>query len=384
MQCEYRDYYAEINERCSKLPLPLQREAIRRAVLSAAMAARAADDEYTRAMEIRKLTSEVVAVQDLYDESVKQRQRFDELLNATMAVSAATEAAFRQQDSTGSVSGDSNYEWIVGAVPPPTAPERIEHPSDEISDAPRRAPESPYSFALRDVVTVNLDMRVIGKITARGPRIAVCELLEGCWVYNRFTSKVKLIPAGHRILAVGADLVCPHYSGIGYICESGEGIVGRCTPAAQKLKQNGLGPCVTASNDVVLPGFLAYMAANVWHRSNSIDVWEIGLPATTCAIDGTSTHKSNPSPHLVHYTRVGFAPPKVRILHYENSYRALVAAPWDFNIDALRARAAQGENVNLRDEVEGTLIGTESPIYRCGRGVEFKYILESQISPLLL
>jgi hypothetical protein len=457
----FRDYHAETNERCDKLSTQQQKDAVRKAVLSAALAARAADELYFDATKDRKLNSQSTDKQDKrYDAKYEElcanaeraRLHFDNLLDTVIMVATSSVAADQAPCPAATlevvahslVPQQSSGEWThsdsisVGdqsyvEIPHPSAPtvgsvmHWIDGNVSVSSGAPgaygsmrggsmrggsmhggsmRGGGGASFKFSPRDLVQVSLDMTCIGKVTARGPILTVCELEEGCWAFNRYSSKIKLIPAGTQILAIYDSnnaastplLICPYdktHNCIGYITdniEDREHIVGKV--GMQKFKSiGGFGPSfaipsyvsalsaaaastAAGSPPIITPGFLAYMAANFWKRDNKYDSWEIGLPQNLSTIDGGETKYKNQAAFSQYSTTRPYTP-KFRTIRCENSYRVLVAAPWEF--DSIKSRIASGERVDLLAEFEKVLLGTECPTFIYGRGVEFEYVLESQI-----
>lgn len=255
----------------------------------------------------------------------------------------------------------------------------------------------PHAYGLRDVVSVTLEMQVIGKITARGPIIAVCELLDGYWVYSRYGKcdyyNHNIMRRGMQILATVStedklEFICPDMVNQigGHLTNNITNIVGKVNSGISEYSSNvGYYGGASKQTQHFTCGFISYMSLQ---KGNAV----LGLP------DHMSELYREPRSDYHYqsglnkrgdicdkYLRINpLPPPKVRVLRYEQSYRVLVAAPWDFELDTLRARAAAGEQLNIRDEIELILHGRETPSIIYGKGVEFEHVLESQLQPFTL
>jgi hypothetical protein len=432
----YRDYHAEVNELCRNLKYFQQQDIVRKAMLPASMAAHEADQVYNSAYQDYKLKSkdeitkdEAGKIDDLGVLAQKERNRFDELLGTVtlmLTYEPPPVAKFVQPmlapASTAAAASVAAalVKPSISAAPPAIVIEDIQLSStprtdlsgsdDEFVITPKvvKSGVQPHIFALRDIIHANLAMPTIGKVSARGPLIAICELEEGYWIHNIKTQKIKLLRAGERILGIceqGIDtpqtaikLICPYDKDndcIGYIAEDVEDrehIVGKTGQYASYNKKGGFGPSYHATiipnnylsqppvYESFTPGFLAYMAANNWHRDNGVDMWQMGMPNHINVIDdGRSQYRTDQTSSLNSYSFIKPYAPKFRIIGYEQSYRVVVAAPWDFDFARIKSRSDAGEQINLREEVERIILGTEAPIYIYGKGVEFEHVLESQI-----
>lgn len=243
-------------------------------------------------------------------------------------------------------------------VPIAAAEQGAEHIQQHDAEHIQQQAEIPrpqhYKFGLRDIVHVELEVPVIGKIIDRGPLIAVCELTSGAWVQPRHATDISnhmIMKKGKTFLMYSHIYIIPYdvcYSkAFGYFDLKTEDIVG----VNEYYKSNGKAP---------LTGKLMSLK----------DIWLINLS------NGTSQ---------IHYHEfVNPASLKYRVLRHEQSYRVLVAGEDEFKLDEMRTRATKGEHINLRNEIEWALHGVTAPNVIAGIGVEFQYVLESQITPFTL
>jgi hypothetical protein len=268
----------------------------------------------------------------------------------------------------------------------------------------------PHKFGLRDIVDVSLEVRVFGTIAARGPMIAIAELTEGCWIHSVRADvgfgEIKLLKAKTNILVVNNIPIIPYdvYSNcskIGYLRNWVDGeykqqILLASDGAVYQRKKICEGKSVDkaiplfpilaherCTNTFITSGFLDRMATTCWQYPHANSEYRWGL--SDC-VKG-QLYTGQPTYGEVKYLSMPLpnhpdTMPKYKILRYEQSYQVLVAAPWDFELDKLRARIAEGETLNIREEIERVLIGQDTPTPILGRGIRFEHVLESQIKTL--
>lgn len=375
-------FIEEINTLTADLPRHLA-ATIRDVCMKAAHEASAAESAYQTAVELDEMVESTSAsirlLSGIEREARVKAERFNELLHATIRVATAGAAA---------------------------VPEKVDH--EAIYMTVESVP--PHSFALRDLVNVSLEVPVLGKISARGPILAVCELTEGCWISSQ-ASNLKILTRGTRFLAMVQDdgsfeKICPFsiksnemsgsqlrnklFPKIGYnVTQRIDHLVGK--PKESKEITHNVHTHPSGERTNFTPGLLSYLELNAWYcgdERSDREQFKFGPPSH---INGIIKNSINPIVHaggrtdLKEYNMIGASgEPKFKVLRYERSYRVLVAAPWDFELDSLRARIAGGEQLNLRDEFERVLIGTEAPKLIYGRGIEFEHVLESQLSAFTL
>lgn len=295
-------------------------------------------------------------------EANRTREHFDEVLNVLCMLASEILA---------DVETDTPMDDAIQHAPAVSAP--------TIRDVP------PHRFKLRDLVNVTLEMPVIGKVIARSAIIAICELVDGCYWYDSTGKTMSLVPKGTQFFGT-TDLegkitpIIPINGLMGYIMDNkaleDEGIIGldtRCSARCDQLKCNRCDG----------RGFIG--------STHSITACAhcTGLGTTCGTCQGW---KTSHMVHVVYHQCINYAgsrvwstdplkKPKFKVLRYEQSYRVLVAAPWDFGLEALKKRSLGGERLDVRYEIERVLLGQQTPTIIYGAGVGFEHVLESQLKP---
>jgi hypothetical protein len=322
-------FQSRIAERAAYLPDRV-RAHIAAAVAQSAEAAELAQCAYENAVAGAEKASSERIVGVLRNEATRTREHFEEILEVACVV------------ATDMLSDMSSEE-------PPSMPTSV------VALNSRDVP--PHQFRIRDLVNVDLEIPVIGKVIARSCIIAICELTSGCHCYSDSGAATRVVRKGTRFL--------------GTVDEHGkvEPIIPYLAPE-QKTEHMG-------------------------HVLRNVDIETEGICGITVAVAGVSA-SARPNyagyfakqvdkwaGYKLNYGAWSTDPllkPKFKVLRYERSYRVLVAAPIDFNLGALKTRAAGGERLDLRFEVEKVLLGQQTPTLIYGAGVGFEHVLESQLS----
>jgi hypothetical protein len=222
---------------------------------------------------------------------------------------------------------------------------------------------APHQYKLRDLIRAELEISVIGKIIARSNVIAVCELTEGCYLFDTAGNPATLVKKDTKFLGIVDDTgkitpMIPYnldYEEVLFVGVSrgenasykytpkADGNIGYCLPNSE-LSSEGITGIDSTQN-----GYFVKRAAE-WIKKRTVQWSELPM-----------------------------LKPKYRVIRYEQSYRILVAAPWDFGIEALKKRALGGERLDVRYEIEKVLLGHQTPSVVSGAGVGFTHVLESQL-----